>query len=122
MAEPTFSFDASTVDPRDHEHGWLLKARGDLDLDSADQLYQGIANLAEHHATLVVLDLTDVEFLDSTGLRAIVNAGDLLKERGGRLIIDGMSGAAKRVLEITSLLEHCSSDPRAGDPRDSANG
>jgi anti-anti-sigma factor len=112
MAEPTFSFDTSTVDAKDHEHGWLLKARGDLDLDSADRLYEGIAALAEHHATLVVLDLIDVEFLDSTGLRAIVKAGDLLKERGGQLIIDGMSGAAKRVLEITSLLEHYTADPR----------
>src|SRR4051794_8679360 len=99
MVEPAFSFDTSSVEAQDHEHGWLLKARGELDLDSADGLYQGIAALAEHHATLVVLDLTDVEFLDSTGLRAIVNAGDLLKERGGQLIIDGMSGAAKRVLE-----------------------
>jgi anti-sigma B factor antagonist len=110
MAEPGFSFDTSAVD--DHEHGWLLKARGDLDLDSADGLYQGVAELAERGAKLVVLDLTDVEFLDSTGLRAIVNAGDLLKDRGGRLVIDGMSGAAKRVLEITSLLEHYSADPR----------
>ena len=122
MVEPTFSFDTSTVDAHEHEHGWLLKARGDLDLDSADKLYEGVASLAEHDATLVVLDLTDVEFLDSTGLRAIVNAGDLLKKRGGRLIIDGMSGAAKRVLEITSLLEHYSTDRRATDPDRSSEG
>jgi anti-sigma B factor antagonist len=114
MEDVGFSFD--TANSAGTPHAWDLRARGDLDLSSADRLYQGIVDLTDRGATLVVLNLSDVTFVDSTGLRAIVNAADVLEKRGGRLVIDGMSGAAKRVLEITSLLEHYALDPedRAG--------
>jgi anti-sigma B factor antagonist len=87
-------------------HAWALKATGDLDMESAPKLTEAVKTLADQGAALIVLDLTDVSFLDSTGLRAIVSANTVLEAHGGRLMIDGMSGAARRVLEITSLLEH----------------
>ena len=52
-----------------------------------------------------MLDLTDVSFVDSTGLRSIVRASRLLVDAGGQLTVSGLSGAAERVLELTGLLE-----------------
>ena len=46
-----------------------------------------------------------VEFLDSYGLRAIIAVGNSLSALGRRLPIDGMSGAVRRVLEISGVLE-----------------
>jgi anti-anti-sigma factor len=56
-------------------------------------------------AHLVTLDLTDVAFLDSSGLRSIVRASNLLAEHDGRLVVAGLSGAAQRVLEISGLID-----------------
>jgi anti-sigma B factor antagonist len=54
---------------------------------------------------LIVLDASDVEFLDSSGLRVIVASGIRLSNAGGRLLIEGMSGAVQRVLEVSGLIE-----------------
>ena len=61
--------------------------------------------LADDGAKLVVLDASDVGFLDSSGLRVIVNTGQALTSAGGRLVIDGMSPAVHRVLEVSGLLD-----------------
>ena len=84
---------------------YRLIARGELDMASAPILSEAFATLVGNGATLVVLDATDVEFLDSYGLRAIIAAGNSLSALGGQLLIEGMSGAVRRVLEISGLLE-----------------
>ncbi len=84
---------------------YRLVARGDLDMASAPILSEAFATLVGDGATLVVLDATDVEFLDSYGLRAIIAAGNSLSALGGQLLIEGMSGAVRRVLEISGVLE-----------------
>jgi anti-sigma B factor antagonist len=86
-------------------HAWHVHGRGELDVASADQLSDRIEELVGRGATLVVLDLTDVSFVDSNGLRAIVGSGRLLEKHDGRLIIEGMSPAAQRLLEVTGLIE-----------------
>jgi anti-anti-sigma factor len=54
---------------------------------------------------LIILDLSGVSFLDSSGLRSIIQAGNLMTGRDGQLLIEGASGATQRVLEITGMLE-----------------
>ena len=56
-------------------------------------------------ATVIVLDASAVDFVDSSGLRAIIRCGSRIADNGGRLFIDGMSGAVQRVLEISGLID-----------------
>jgi anti-anti-sigma factor len=56
-------------------------------------------------ATLVVFDTCSVDFVDSSGLSAIIAAATALEDRGGLFLIEGMSPAMQRVLEVTGLLE-----------------
>jgi anti-sigma B factor antagonist len=86
-------------------HSTIITARGDLDVVSAAVLTAAITDASSTGATLIVLDLKAVEFLDSSGLRSIVAEGARMKAAGGQLLISGMSGAARRVLEIAGLLD-----------------
>ena len=86
-------------------HAYHVTVKGELDLDNAATLINYLDDLIAKGATLVTLDASDVSFMDSTGLRAIVAAGNQLSSRGGRLLIEGVSGAVQRVLEITGLLQ-----------------
>jgi anti-sigma B factor antagonist len=52
---------------------------------------------------LVVLDLSGVAFLDSTGLSAIVAARRLARARAGELRVVCPSGSALRVIRMTRL-------------------
>jgi anti-sigma B factor antagonist len=92
--------DASTA-----SHGFRVALRGEVDAATAHKLADTLDALVDDGAKLVVLDASDVEFLDSSGLRVIVNTGVKLSNAGGRLLIEGMSGAVQRVLEVSGLLE-----------------
>ena len=96
------------IDPIQHAegpHAWQLEVSGDLDASTIDQFDAVIDEVIGKGARLLVLDLTYVEFLDSTGLRGIVRASNMLGELEGRLTVAGLSGAAERVLELTGILE-----------------
>ena len=56
-------------------------------------------------ARFVVVDLAGVTFLDSSGLRGLVRARQLLAEHHGRLTCSGMSRAVREVLTLAGLLE-----------------
>jgi anti-anti-sigma factor len=54
----------------------------------------------------LVVDLSQVTFLDSTGIRELILAEQALAHRGGRLVVHGASGVVRRCLETTGVLEH----------------
>jgi anti-sigma B factor antagonist len=89
---------------------WRIDLHGDLDLDTAPKLSEQLDDLARNRALLVVVGLADVTFLDSSGLRALVHGARAIENAGGRLLIEGASGAVARVLELTDLLQRLSGD------------
>lgn len=82
-----------------------MVASGEIDIATAPQLAAVLDEVIEAGARLVILDARAIQFLDSSGISVLINAGTQLEDLGGRLCIDGMSGAVERVLEITGLLE-----------------
>ena len=71
-----------------------LGLRGDIDSFTAPDL------------AAVVLELSGVAFIDSSGLRALVAAHTALDERGHRLVLVAPSRPASRLFEISGLNEH----------------
>jgi anti-sigma B factor antagonist len=79
---------------------------GELDLSSAltfDEQLRRIEEEADERA--VVLDLEDLRFMDSTGLRLIVNAHQRSLKAGRRLAIVHASKAVRRILRLTGMLD-----------------
>lgn len=87
---------------------WTAELSGDIDISNADRIVETIDEAVANGALLCVLKLDDVTFLDSSGLRALAHAQTTMDQRGGRLVIDGMSAAARRVLELSGMLESLS--------------
>jgi anti-sigma B factor antagonist len=87
---------------------WRIDLNGELDLDTAPALTEQFDELAQNGAVLVIVGLADVTFLDSSGLRALVHGARAIEEAGGRLLVDGASGAVARILELTDLLRRLS--------------
>jgi anti-sigma B factor antagonist len=87
---------------------WRIDLNGELDLDTAPALTEQLDDLAQNGAVLVIVGLADVTFLDSSGLRALVHGARAIEEAGGRLLVDGASGAVARILELTDLLRRLS--------------
>ena len=53
----------------------------------------------------LVVDLSRVRFLDSTGIRELIDTDLALESRGGRLVVRGADGVVRRCLEVTGVLE-----------------
>lgn len=100
--------DSLTVETIDHDtatHAYRLRLTGELDLDSASQLTERFDECIDGGALLIIVDASHVQFMDSSGMRAIIGAGNKMSAGGGQLLIDGISGAVQQVLEISGVLE-----------------
>jgi anti-sigma B factor antagonist len=84
---------------------WRIEVDGDLDSSTCPGFLADGLNLIEQGATGLVLDMKGASFVDSSGLRAIIELTQRLEDQGGGLQIDGLSPAAERILEVTGLLE-----------------
>jgi anti-sigma B factor antagonist len=79
---------------------WL---KGELDLVSAGLLETRIAELCTDGASRIVLDMSDLEFIDSTGLRALLVSRELCGVNSCRLLVGQLSPQVERLLELSGL-------------------
>lgn len=87
----------------DHD-GERLVVAGDIDAHSCP-------DLAAHLDPLPVtgdvhLDVSGVDFMDSSGLRVIIGAHQRATEAGHKLLIERPSKAVLRIIEISGLIDH----------------
>ena len=87
---------------------WRVAVRGELDAATAPRLAEVLEFACEQGARFAVLHCEELTFVDSSGLRVLVQAQHRFGDCGGQLILEGLSGAAERVLELTGLLESLS--------------
>lgn len=81
-----------------------LSLAGDLDPATAPELDARLQDLiADAAVSSVVIDLAEIAFMDSSGLRVLVAASAALGERSGSLVLRNPSTNIRRVLEVTGL-------------------
>ncbi len=101
MAED-FSTEVNSTD-----EATVIHVRGEIDMATAERLRDVIEPHMGPEQT-IILDLSEVEFMDSSCLNVLVQARGRLTENGGSLILRNPSSAAHRVLTVagaTYLLE-----------------
>ena len=77
---------------------------GELDIASVEQLERVLLDVEQADGEPIVLDLTGLDFIDSTGLRLVLDANARCGGPNGRLAIAG-SPAVERLLDIVGLRE-----------------
>lgn len=81
----------------------VLAVSGEVDVYSAPTLKERFAELINSGASTLVVDLTGVAFLDSTGLGALVEARALTGDAGGSLLIVCTQERIMKLFTITGL-------------------
>jgi anti-sigma B factor antagonist len=80
-----------------------ISVRGELDMATAPQLSDAISSAASTGRQRVVLDLSSVTFVDSTGISALCLAQGALEERGAVLVLGSLSPQVQSALQIVGL-------------------
>ena len=85
----------------------VVALHGELDLSSAPAVEAEVDRLLGDGApvAVLVLDLRDLAFMDSTGLRAVLRADARMRDAGGRLAVVDGADAVRRVFEMTGMHE-----------------
>ncbi len=81
----------------------IIELIGELDLDGAPRLEEELRDAEAGDATSIVVDLGQLEFIDSTGLRLLVMAAD--RSQDGRFSLLRGPQQVHRVFEITDLVD-----------------
>jgi anti-anti-sigma factor len=80
--------------------------RGELDIESADRLQQTLARMfTAGRVERLTLDLSELAFIDSTGLAAVVYASKLCERCGCELAVIRGPDTVQQVFALTGLLE-----------------
>ena len=81
----------------------VVRVAGEVDMETAPNLERRLLQLAHDRPSLVTVDLAETDFIDSTGLHAIVVAVKELRALGGDLVLRSPSPSTARVLELSGL-------------------
>ena len=79
----------------------VIALAGELDLDGAQRVAQELARAEAARARRIVLDLSHLEFIDSNGIRLILEADMRARTDGGRLELIRGPRPVHRVFELT---------------------
>jgi anti-sigma B factor antagonist len=81
----------------------ILSLSGRLDLNSGGKLKEEIKGLIENEKTSIHLNLGDVEFVNSSGLGALVSVMKEIRLRRGRLTLSDLADYVREIFDITQL-------------------
>lgn len=81
----------------------IVKVSGDIHLSTAPQFRERLATIIGNGDGRLVLDLTAVEFIDSTGLSVLLAGLRMVSQRHGHMALVCRNPTVLRLFEITSL-------------------
>jgi anti-sigma B factor antagonist len=80
-----------------------LTVRGRLDLDTSPELRRRLQEAGQQGVSHILLSLGELEFMDSSGLSALVSGLKTARQAGGELSLIAPSSAVYHLLELTLL-------------------
>lgn len=81
-----------------------VKVSGELDLLTAPELEAALESLQAEHLD-IELDLSRLEFIDSTGVHLVLQAYQASRREGWELVLTGAREEVKRAFELVGLLD-----------------
>jgi len=92
------------VEVHNEDHAVVIGVRGELDLASSPVLQEHFEGV-DSDASLLIVDLRELEFMDSTGLSILVKAHQQALEKGQQFALVRGSQQVQRLLTLTGVAD-----------------
>lgn len=91
------------VHVRNHERAATIEVQGEVDLYTSPRMREAIVRMASGKTPLVVVDLSAVKYMDSSGVATLVEGLQLSRGYGGVFRLAGLGGAVREVFKFAKL-------------------
>ncbi|MGA3171771.1 MAG: STAS domain-containing protein [Chthoniobacteraceae bacterium] len=81
----------------------IISLEGEIDLHESPNVRESLRPYIERKAPRVFVDMTEVSYVDSSGLAVLIDAMQRIANYGGKFGIIGIRPAVRNVLEIARL-------------------
>ncbi|MBM7581350.1 stage II sporulation protein AA (anti-sigma F factor antagonist) [Caldicoprobacter guelmensis] len=89
---------------RKHKHTLIIKMEGELDHHTADTVRERLDNMLEDPSIRhVVFDLSQLKFMDSSGIGVFIGRYKVVSQRGGTVSVAHVTPQINKVLEVSGL-------------------
>jgi anti-anti-sigma factor len=79
----------------------VIRPQGRLDSNTSDEFERGLLKRIDDGDRLLVIDLSNVAFVSSAGLRAFLSVAKQVKAAGGNLTVCSLNAYVKQVFDVT---------------------
>ena len=83
----------------------IIALSGRFDVSTASPVRDWLAAAVEKESPLLVVNLKEVEFMDSTGLSTLVHGMKRARERNGNLYLSDLQQSVRLIFELTRLAQ-----------------
>jgi anti-sigma B factor antagonist len=84
----------------------IFDISGDIDLANSPEVRKALLHeVRDNRRSRVVLNLSEVRYIDSSGVASLVESLKASRDIGSRFILVGLSGPAREVLQLSRLLK-----------------
>lgn len=97
--------DNISVATEEVEDGFIFRPKGEIDLSRAPALRTHLADVLKKRPARLIVDLTEVPYMDSAGLATLVEALQVARRHDTRLVLCGLQDRVRSIFEITRLVD-----------------
>ena len=90
----------------------VLPLKGEIDLHVSPGVESSLVSMIAKHPEHIVVDLSGVTFIDSSGLAVLIKAMQDVKEYGGKFALAGINNNVRSIFEMARLDQVFLIDPR----------
>lgn len=91
--------------PADGGDTAVLAVKGEIDVSNVEEFGRNVDECLRTSCRVVSMDMAGLTFIDSSGLRIIVEANKRLRERDGQLVIKDPPAILRRIVEVSGLTD-----------------
>jgi len=89
---------------RKHSNIYIIDVNGEMDLYNSYKLKELVMKMLEKKVENFVINLDNVDYIDSSGIGALIYIVSTVKKMNLKLIICNIHGSVKKVIELTKLM------------------
>ena len=88
-----------------HDRVFKVPLTGQLDLYKCPELKAEIKRHVDNGFRYVIFDLTDLSYIDSSGIGTLIQISNWMRKRGGRMVLTNTQGSVEKIFQMSKLDE-----------------